>query len=188
MTQTRDWQRNRDMWVRVLERQTGAGVDEWNRRIEHAALRDDSAVREWLSREGVKGYALTLLVMERFGYPDFLLASADQLIDRQYADRPNLRPIFDALVNAANGLEDVAIQTRKTYVSLVTPVRTFARIVPATKQRVDLGLRLDGKKPGGRFVRSTIHETMTLQISLTSVTEVDDEVLEWLGKAHERNS
>jgi hypothetical protein len=188
MTQTRDWQRNREMWVRVLERQTGTGIDGWNRRIGSAAPRDEAALREWLSREGVKGYAQTLLVMERFGYPDFLLASADQLIERQYADRMHLRPIFDALVSAANGLENVAIQTRKTYVSLVTPVRTFARIVPATKQRIDLGLRLDGKKPGGRLAASTIHETMKLQISLTSVAEVDEEVLEWLGKAHERNS
>ena len=78
--------------------------------------------------------------MEQYGYPDFLLASADKLIDRQYADRQQLRPIFDALLAAATGLENVVVQTRKTYVSLVTPVRTFARIVPATKQRVDLGL------------------------------------------------
>lgn len=188
MTQTRDWQRNRDMWVRVLERQTGAGLDEWNRRIARAALDDEAALRDWLGREGVKGYAQTLLVMERFGYPDFLLASADELIERQYADRPHLRPIFEALVSAANGLEDVVVQTRKTYVSLVTPVRTFARIVPATKQRVDLGLRLDGMKPRGRLVPSTIHETMTLQISLTAVEQVDEEVLDWLGKAHARNS
>ena len=37
------------------------------------------------------GYPQMLLVMERFGYPDFLLASADELIDGQYADRPELR-------------------------------------------------------------------------------------------------
>ena len=39
--------------------------------------------------------------MERFGYPDFFLSSADELIDGQYADRPQLRPIFDALIEAA---------------------------------------------------------------------------------------
>ena len=36
--------------------------------------------------------------MERFGYPDFLLASADQLIDGQYEDRPQLRAIYDATI------------------------------------------------------------------------------------------
>jgi hypothetical protein len=29
-----------------------------------------------------------LLVMERFGYPEYLLASADALLAGQYADRP----------------------------------------------------------------------------------------------------
>jgi hypothetical protein len=32
-----------------------------------------------------------VLVMERFGYPDYLLAAADELIDGQYADRPGRR-------------------------------------------------------------------------------------------------
>ena len=88
MTETRDWQRNRDMWVRVLENQTGEGVNAWKRRIGNKRLRDERSLRAWLTRQGVTGYAQSLLVMERFGYPDFVLASADQLIDQQYVDRP----------------------------------------------------------------------------------------------------
>ena len=61
----------------------------------------------------------------RFGYPDFFRASADELIDRQYADRPQLRPIFDAVISAAARLGEVIIQARKTYVSLVSPRRIF---------------------------------------------------------------
>jgi len=81
----------------------------------------------------------------------------------------------------------VVVQTRKTYVSLVTPRRTFARIQPTTRQRVDLGLRLEGQQPGGRLTPSKIHETMPLQISLTSLDEVDAEVLDWLQRAYDRN-
>jgi hypothetical protein len=125
--------------------------------------------------------------MERFGYPDFLLASADELIQGQYADRPQLRPIFDAIVDAAAGLGAVIIQTRKTYVSLVSPRRTFARVQPTTKNRVDLGLRLAGQQPGGRLQPSKIHETMPLQISLTTRDEVDSEVLDWLQQAYDQN-
>jgi len=42
--------------------------------------------------------------------------------------------------------------------------------------------------PGGRLQKSKIHETMPLQISLTTVDEVDDEVLEWLQKAYDESS
>src|SRR5918994_4751734 len=97
----RDWQRNRDMWVRILQKQTGQGVNAWNRRIRRERLPDEQSLRVWLGRQRVTGYAQSLLVMERFGYPDFLLASADELIDSQYADRPGLRPILDAIVGAA---------------------------------------------------------------------------------------
>src|SRR5918994_7461666 len=166
MTKTRDWQRNKEMWVRVLQKQTGEGVAEWNRRLRKQRLRDERSLRAWLTRQGVTGYAQSLLVMEQFGYPDFVLATADQLIEQQYADRPRLRPIYDAIVRAATRCGDVVIQARKTYVSLVSPRRTFARVQPTTRRRVDLGLRLDGQKPGGRLQPSKIHETMQLQIGL----------------------
>jgi hypothetical protein len=120
--------------------------------------------------------------------PDFFLASADELIDAQYADRPQLRPIYDAIINVALGLGEIVIQARKTYVSLVTPRRTFAHIQPTTKTRLDLSLRLEGQKPGGRLQPSKIQESMRLQISLTSPEEVDSEVLHWLQVAYEQNS
>ena len=125
--------------------------------------------------------------MERFGYPDFLLASADELVEGQYEDRPHLRPILDAILDAAAGLGEVTIQARKTYVSLVSPRRTFARVQPTTKNRVDLGLRLDGQKPGGRLQPSKIHDTMRLQISFTTRDEVDSEALDWLQRAYDRS-
>jgi hypothetical protein len=125
--------------------------------------------------------------MERFGYPDFLLASADELVQEQYADRPHLRPIFDAIISATAGLGEVVVQTRKTYVSLVTPRRTFARVQPTTRQRVDLGLRLESRPPDGRLQPSKIHESMPLQVSLSAPDEVDGEVLAWLQQAYEEN-
>jgi hypothetical protein len=160
-------------------------VEAWTRRIARARLPDESSLRAWLDARGVTGYAQQLLVMERFGYPDFLLASADELIARQYADRPALRPVYDAVVAAAMRLGEVAIQARKTYVSLVGPRRTFARVVPATRGRVDLGLRLEGVPPAGRLRPSRIHETMRLQIGLTTPAEVDDEVRGWMRRAYE---
>ena len=125
--------------------------------------------------------------MERFGYPDFLLASADELIERQYADRFRLRPIYDAVILAAERCGELIIQARKTYVSLVAPRRTFARVQPA-KTRVDLGLRLEKCAPGGRLELSRIHHTMRVQIALTTPSEVDTEVQRWLQLAYLENS
>lgn len=187
MSETRDWQGMRHMTARLLIERTGEGVDAWNQRIRREGIDGEKHLREWLTEQGVTGYARSLLVMERFGYPDFLMTSADELVDGQYADRPHLRPIYDAIIEAVEELGEVTIQTRKTYVSLVSPRRTFARVKATTKSRVDLGLRLDGYEPGGRLQPSKIHDAMHLQISLTAPTEVDAEVLEWLKRAYDQN-
>jgi hypothetical protein len=187
MARIRDWKGMRDMSARLLKERTGEDVDVWNRRVKKESFNDKKALRAWLTKQGVTGYAQSLLVMERFGYPDFLLASADELVEGQYGDRPHLRPILDAILDAAAGLGEVTIQARKTYVSLVSPRRTFARVQPTMKNRVDLGLRLDGQKPGGRLQPSKIHDTMRLQISFTTRDEVDSEALDWLQQAYDRS-
>ena len=82
MTTTLAWQHNRDMWIRVLEKQTGEGVDAWNSRIRKYRFSDEPQLRTWLSERNVTGYAQQLLVMERFGYPDFVLATAEGTVAR----------------------------------------------------------------------------------------------------------
>jgi hypothetical protein len=188
LEKTRDWRHYRDAWIRILENQTGKNLGHWNARIRKEEFADARSLETWLAQQNVTGYAQQLLVMERFGYPDFLTASADELIAAQYADRPHLHPIYEAIVAAARNLGEVVVQARKGYVSLVTPRRTFARVQATTKNRVDLGLRLDGQKPGGRLQPSRIHETMELQISFTAPDEVDAEALGWLKKAFDQNS
>ena len=107
MAQTRDWHGMKDLSARLLWERTGQDVDAWNQRIASEGFTNEQHLRAWLTAQGVTGYAQSLLVMERFGYPDFFRASADELIDGQYADRPQLRPIFDAMLDAAAGLGEV---------------------------------------------------------------------------------
>lgn len=182
-----DWKSMQDLFARLLKERTGEDAAAWNQRIAEQHIDDEQTLRAWLKQQGIIGYAQTYLVMERFGYPDYMLASADDLVEGQYADRPALRPIFDALLAAASGLGEITIQTRKTYVSLVTARRTFARLQPTTKNRLDLALRLEGQAPVGRLQPSKIHETTPLQISLTSTDDIDSEVLAWLQKAYDQN-
>lgn len=188
MPETRDWSEMQAMSARLLKERTGQDVAAWNKRIRAQKLKDEPSLRAWLTQQGVTGYAQTMLVHETFGYPDWLVASADALIDGQYAARPALRPVFDALLETAAGLGQVTVQARKTYVSLLTPRRTFARVQPDNKGRVNVGLRLAKGKPGGRLASSKIHDSMPVQISLSSLDELDDEALGWLQKAYEENA
>jgi hypothetical protein len=187
MAEVRNWRFMQDMSARLLKERTGQDTVAWNARIREQAFKDEAALRAWLTAHGVTGYPRSHLMMETFGYPDFLTASAEALIDGQYADRPQLRPIFDAVVAAASSLGEVIVQARKGYVSLVSPRRTFARVQATTRNRVDLALRLEGRAPGGRLSRSHIHETMPVQLGLTSTDDLDEEALALLQQAYEEN-
>jgi Family of unknown function (DUF5990)/Domain of unknown function (DUF5655) len=118
-----------------------------------------------------------------------LAADADELIAGQYADRPGLRPVLDAVLAALPPFGPVTVQARKTIVSLVSPRRTFAAVQATTKSRVDLGLRLVDVKPEGRLLaaRNINVGAVNLMVALTGPGEVDEEVLGWLRRAYDES-
>ena len=184
----KSWKEMREWAASLLRSRTGQDVAAWNRRVAAAGLGDEQALRAWLDSQGVTGYGQALLVWERFGYPDFLTAEADELIAGQYADRPQLRPVLDAVLAALPAVGPATVQARKTFVSLVTPRRTFAVIQATTKTRVDLGLRLEHERPGGRLLAARDLGAATVRIPLTRPEDVDAEVLGWLRRAYTENA
>ena len=183
-----DWRSRRPEHIALLVRQTGEGLEVWNARVLASGAVDKTALRAWLTERGVTGYARDILIHERFGYPDFLTATAEELVDAQYADRPELRPVYEAILRAVEGIGPLTVQTRKGYVSLVGPKRTFARIVAATRTRIDLGVRLADGAASPRLKPSRIHETMRWQFSLASLADLDDEAVRLLKLAYDQNA
>jgi hypothetical protein len=185
----RSWSGVREWSAGLLRSRTGDDVATWNGRVAAAGLGDEQSVRGWLAEHGVTGYAQALLVWERFGYPDFLTADSGELIDGQYADRPQLRPVLDVVLAAMPSLGPVTAVARKSCVSLVSPRRTFAAVQATTKSRVDLGLRLDHTEPAGRLLvaKNIASGTINLRIALGGPGDVDEEVLGWLRRAYDES-
>ena len=151
------------------------GFPSWRR------LRDEVERRRTLLDEPVRDAAGPVPL------PDH--ADAGELIAGQYADRPVLRPVLDAVLAALPALGPVTIQARKTIVSLVSPRRTFAAVQATTKSRVDLGLRLVDLEPGGRLLAAGNLNVgaVNLRVALTGPGEVDEEVLGWLRRAYDES-
>lgn len=186
--QAQDWSTSVEWIERLLTERTGSGVKEWNQRVRDTGIADEQKLRSWLAGQGITGYPQMLLVYERFGYPDFWLASADDLIQGQYRDREHLRPVLDAVLAAAGGLGDMTVQARKGYVALVSPKRTFAMVQATTKERVDLALRLPDASPGGRLLAAKSLAHGNVRVALTGPDDVDDEVVRLLERAYDANS
>jgi hypothetical protein len=193
MPPRQDWREMMRQHAELLERRTGQGVPEWRARITQQALKDEPALRSWLTSQGVEGYPQQLLVFETFGYPDFLTATADDLIDAQYADRAALRPILDRLIEVAEALDgpgQITVQARKGFVTLQTRRRKFAVIRPATKTRVDLGLRTElPPARGTRFQPADPGRSndMRTKVALSTPQEIDAEITAALRQAYAEN-
>lgn len=186
----RSWQEMREQEIKWLIERTGEGLEAWNAKVLKSGAQDEPALRAWLSKNGVTGYPAMLLVMERFGYPDYLQTSAEDLIENQYTDRPGTRPIYDAVLALLPEIGEVEVQARKTYVAFLTPKRTFSALVPTTKTRSDLGLRLPVAQPAqGRLevARNFAQSSVTHKIGLTGADDLDDEVVGWLKRSYAEN-
>jgi hypothetical protein len=184
------WQSMVDNNKALLLRKTGQDTAHWVEQARAAGIRSDRELRDWMRDGfGVTGYAQYAVSWEMFGYPEFMLRDADELIDGQYANHPQLRPIADSILAWASAADGVQIQMRKGYVSLHSPRRKFAQVTRSTNSAVDVTLRLDAPA-GGRLeqVRTRADDPFTLRVRLASPEQVDDELLKILAAALEQNS
>lgn len=184
------WQTMVDSNQALLLRKTGHDVGWWAEKGREAGLQNDAELRAWMRDEhGITGYAQYAVSWEMFGYPEFMLRDADELIDGQYVNHPELRPIADALLAWAANTEGVGIQMRKGYISLQSPRRKFAQVTRSTNTSVDVALRLDAPA-AGRLETIKVREGdfFDRRIRLKSAEEVDDEVLGYLNQALHQNS
>ena len=133
----------------LLLRKSGSDVHWWAERGHSAGVKSDAELREWMRTEhGITGYAQYAASWEMFGYPEFMLRDADELLDGQYRDHPNLRPIANTLLAWAAAHPGVEIQMRKGYASLQADVLpNVAAWIP--DQAATLGKTTRAGRPAG---------------------------------------
>lgn len=173
--------------VKNLQAKTGKSIERWVS-IARAtgATKHGALVAALKSNHGLThGYAslIAFRALESANEPG---TSEDPVAAQYEGDKAPLRPIYDALIAAANRLgDDVEISPKKGYVSL-RRTRQFAIIQPSTKTRVDVGLNLGKIAPTHRLEPSRGFSAMVShRVRLSGPREVDAELLRWLRMAYE---
>ena len=109
----------------------------------------------------------------------------DDLVDAQYQGaKAALRPVYDALIASISGFgDDVEVAVKKTGVSLRRS-KQFALIEAPSAKRLQIGIQLKGVVPTDRLL---IWGAMcTHKVFVTSLEDVDAELISWLRDAYER--
>ncbi len=109
----------------------------------------------------------------------------EDLVAKQYSGKETLTPIYDKLLDVILGFgDDIKRTPKKDSVSIIRK-RQFALIKPATKARIDLGLKLKGKPETDRLGNSGPFGTMcSHRVKLSEVSQVDEELVAWLHEAY----
>lgn len=166
-----------------LPDKTGRSLEDWHKELaKHQFTKHSEAVNFLKSEHNVThGYANTIVQLSKKEE-----ATSEDLVTAQYKGKEDLLPIYKKLIEVVEQFgNDVIITPKKASVSIIRK-RQFALIKPATKTRIDLGLKFNGKDIDGRLGNSGPFGTMcTHRVQLTEVSEVDDELIGWLEEAYQ---
>ncbi len=164
---------------------TGKSLSEWKAILQKKAFaKHGEAVKYLKSEHGVThGFANTIVTLSKA--EDH---APEDLVANQYKGKEDLLPIYEKLIVEIKKLgDDITITPKKGSVSIIRK-KQFTLIKPATKTRIDLGLKLKDKPIGDRLEGSGPFGTMcTHRVKLANVADVDAELIGWIGEAYEKS-
>ncbi|WP_435747480.1 DUF4287 domain-containing protein [Microbacterium sp. PMB16] len=167
-----------------LPAKTGRELPAWFATLDAAAIDGHGAAVAFLKSEhGVThGFANLIVKLHR---SQGETVTAEGLVDAQYEGRKaGLRPVYESLVAAASALgDDVEVSPKKTGVSLRRH-KQFALVEAPSAARISVGINLRDVAPTERLRSAS--GMCTHRVDVTSVEEVDAELLGWLRDAYDR--
>lgn len=168
-----------------MPEKTGKSLDEWKKLLDTKSFAKHSEAVKFLKADhGVThGFANTIVTLSKEQNE-----TPEDLVSIQYQGKEDLKKIYDVLLVMVKELgDDLIVTPKKGSVSLIRK-RQFALIKPATKTRIDLGLKLVGKELTPRLGKSGPFGTMcTHRVQLSHTDEIDDELKGWLKEAYEKS-
>lgn len=167
-----------------MPEKTGKSLEQWRDILaKHEFDKHMQAVNFLKKEHGVThGFANTIVTLSKNKKDN-----PEDLITNQYNGKEHLKPIYEQLISAVQLFgQDVVISPKKTTVSLVRK-KQFALIKPATKKRIDLGLKLKDHEMTERLEKSGPFGTMcTHRVQIFSPDDIDEELLTWLKLAYDK--
>ena len=170
----------------LLEK-TGKSLGHWIKVVEKSKIEKHKAIIDFLKSEHGFTYGFANFVAHKSKKSDAGSFDNETLLENQYKGKEILRPIYEKLIKAIGKLgKDITMTPKKDSVSMIRK-KQFALIKPATKTRIDLGLKLKGKDTTDRLGNSGPFGAMcTHRVKLTSVEEVDAELISWIKEAYQK--
>lgn len=169
----------------LLEK-TGNTLEHWIKVVQKAKLEGHKEMMEFLKSKHKFTHGFANFVALKARKSDAGSLDDAELVANQYRGKESLQPIYEKLIAKIQKMgKDITLTPKKDSVSIIRK-RQFALIKPATKTRVDVGLKFKSKPTTKRLENSGPFGAMcTHRVQVTSVAEIDAELLGWIEEAYE---
>jgi len=170
-----------------LKKNSGKSLEQWIKIVKKQNFEKHGEYLKYLKGEHglTHGYA-NLISMKARAADAGSVDDKESLITAQYSNKESLRPIYDKLHKAIMKFgKDVEVSPKKAYVSMRRK-KQFAMLIPATKNRFEVGLNLKGVKGKGMLEEITKANSMcSHKINILDPKEVNKEVIDWIRKSYD---
>ena len=176
------------MMEKGLLAKTGKPLEYWIKVVQESKIQKHKAIIDFLKSEHDFTYGFANFVSLKSRKSDAGSMDNTDLLTNQYKGKENLKPIYEKLLEKISEFgNDITITSKKDSVSFIRK-RQFTLIKPATKTRIDLGLKLKGKELTERLENSGPFGAMcTHRVRLGSIEDVDSELIEWIKEAYQKS-
>jgi len=166
---------------------TGKSLKHWIEVVNNTGLSKHGEILKFLKSDHgfTHGYANFVALKAKKG--DAASHDPEELVAQQYSKgKEHLKPIYDLILKEVSKFgKDITVTPKKEAVSFIRK-KQFALVKPATKTRVDVGLKLKGKPTTDRLENSGPFGAMcTHRVRIEQVEQVDAELMSWLHEAYE---
>lgn len=172
--------------IENLQKNTGKTLEQWISIVAKQNIAKHGEIIKFLKENhGLTHGFANLIALKSKGSDADSVENKEDLVNKQYNGKENLKPIYDLLIKEIGKLgKDIEIAPKNTYVSLRRK-KQFATLNPATKTRFEIGINLKGQAPKGKLEPEKANAMCSHKINVSGVAEIDKEVIEWVKKAYE---
>jgi hypothetical protein len=175
-------------YLDTIKAKTGKTPADFRKLADQKGLTKYPEIMSWLKAEYGLGHGHANVIAHEIVNAGAPRLKPDERIAELFTGgRQNWRGAYDALIaKLARFGTDVTASPTDTYVSLLRNGKKFGIVIPSSVARLDIGIKLKGVAPEGRFESSgTWHNMVTHRVRITDPKQIDKEVLAWLKRAYD---
>jgi len=174
-------------YLDTVQAKTGKTPADFALLAQHKGLTEHGELVAWLKSDFALGHGHANAIVAVLLKSESRAAPTDDKLAKLFAGKKAVwQPACAALLEQIKGFgDDVVIAPVDTYINILRGKKKFAILQISSGERVDIGIKLKSLEPTDRLEFSgTWNAMVTHRVRITDSSQLDAQVLEWLGMAY----